>query len=260
MIFIIEVYLNLDPVYQGLIATFFTYFLTMLGAGCVYLIKGYNQKVLDIMMGVAAGVMIAASFWSLLSPAIEICNELKRSPFIEPMLGFMLGGLFILGCDFLISLKTKKNRQSILISSAMTLHNIPEGMAVGVAFGSLAVNLPGASLIGAVLLAIGIGIQNFPEGLCAAIPLYNDGMSKHRAFFYGQISGIVEPVFGFLGILFAISVQNILPILLSFSAGAMIAVVATELIPSSFKDNKTLATIGLLIGFCTMMVLDVALS
>ncbi len=260
MIIIIEWFINLTPLTQGIIATFFTYFLTALGASCVYFLHTYNQKVLDVMMGVAAGVMIAASFWSLLSPAIDICQTLGRNQFIEPMIGFISGGIFILVTDYLIGLKTKINKQSILLTSAMTMHNIPEGMAVGVAFGSLAINLPGASLIGATLLALGIGIQNLPEGICASIPLYNNGMSKHKAFFYGQISGLVEPIFGILGILFAITVQNALPILLSFSAGAMIAVVATELIPSSFKDNKNLATIGLLIGFSIMMVLDVALS
>ena len=260
MIIIIEWYINLNPLYQGVIATIFTYLLTALGAGCVYLFKNYNQKVLDIMMGIAAGVMIAASFWSLLSTAIETCEKLGRPSFIEPAIGFIIGGLFIILCDYLIGLKEHKNKDSILINSSMTLHNIPEGMAVGVAFGSLLVGLPNASLISAIMLAFGIGIQNFPEGLCAAIPLYKNGMSKHKAFFYGQISGIVEPIFGLLGILFAITIQNILPVLLSFSAGAMIAVVALELIPTAFKDNKILAAIGLLIGFTTMMILDISLG
>ena len=156
--------------------------------------------------------------------------------------------------------KNTKNKESVLISSAMTLHNIPEGMAVGVAFGTIGLGLEGATLISAVLLAIGIGIQNFPEGVCASIPLHQGGMSKKRAFIYGQLSGIVEPIFGLLGIIFALTVQNILPTLLSFSAGAMIAVVAMELIPESFKDNKLIAAFGLIIGFAIMMLLDVALS
>lgn len=260
MITIIEIFINLPPLIQGLIATLFTYLMTALGAGCVFFIKNYNQKALDLMMGVAAGVMIAASFWSLLSPSIELCETLGRSKIIEPLIGFISGGCFILLSDAIISKKNTKNKESVLISSAMTLHNIPEGMAVGVAFGTIGLGLEGATLISAVLLAIGIGIQNFPEGVCASIPLHQGGMSKKRAFIYGQLSGIVEPIFGLLGIIFALTVQNILPTLLSFSAGAMIAVVAMELIPESFKDNKLIAAFGLIIGFAIMMLLDVALS
>lgn len=215
------------------------------------------------MMGFAAGVMIAASFWSLLSPAIELTQELGRAGYVETSLGFFCGGFFIIISDILLNHKTKidnKAKRTILLTSSVTLHNIPEGMAVGVAFGTLALGIPGINLTAAILLALGIGIQNFPEGVCISMPLRGDGMSRKKAFFLGQASGIVEPIAGVLGVYFALTVQNILPFLLSFSAGAMIAVVCSELIPDSFKDNKTIASLGVLLGFIVMMVLDVSLS
>ena len=174
-----------------------------------------------------------------------------------------MGGSFILLSDIFLSKKIKveeNKKKTLLITSAVTLHNIPEGMAVGVAFGSLSLNIPEVSLIGASLLALGIGLQNFPEGLCVSLPLRKSGMSRKKAFFYGQMSGIVEPIFGVIAAIGAMFVQNIMPFLLSFSAGAMIAVVTSELIPDSFKDNKLLASIGLLLGFSVMMILDVALG
>lgn len=254
---------TLDPVIQGLIATLFTYFVTMLGAGLVFFFKSLNKKILDLMMGFAGGVMIAASFWSLLSPSIELCKELGRIAYIEPSLGFFAGGLFVIGSDVLINKLTKFERSSkrtLLLTSAVTLHNIPEGMAVGVAFGTFAIGAPGATLIGAVLLALGIGLQNFPEGACVSMPVRGSGASRTKAFLIGQATGIVEPIAGVLGVIFALSVKNILPFLLSFSAGAMIAVVCSELIPDSFKDNKVLASVGILSGFIIMMILDVALG
>lgn len=244
---------------------------TVIGSALVFFIKKeINSHLQKTLLGFASGVMIAASVWSLLLPSISIAEENGNISWIPASVGFLLGIFFLLFLDLIIphlhnNEETpegpKSNfKKSTMLILAVTLHNIPEGMAVGVAFGSLLVGLPNASLISAIMLAFGIGIQNFPEGLCAAIPLYKNGMSKHKAFFYGQISGIVEPIFGLLGILFAITIQNILPVLLSFSAGAMIAVVALELIPTAFKDNKILAAIGLLIGFTTMMILDISLS
>ena len=256
-------FVELNPILQGLIATLFTYSVTALGAAMVFLFKGFHQKILDIMMGFASGVMIAASFWSLLLPSIELCESLPRSSILEPTLGFLFGGAFILLSDFLLSKKTSLpdgKKKNLLISTAVTMHNIPEGMAVGVAFGSVALGIPGTSVMDAWVLALGIGIQNFPEGVCVSLPLRKSGMSRRKAFFYGQASGVVEPIAGVLGALFALTVQNLLPILLSFSAGAMIAVVASELIPDSFKDNKMIASIGLLLGFITMMILDVSLG
>ena len=253
----------MNPILLAFFATLFTYIITILGASIVFLFKNFNQKILDIMMGFAGGVMIAASFWSLLAPAISLLEQLNRPKYLETSIGFILGGSFILLSDIFLSkkIKVEENKKKILlITSAVTLHNIPEGMAVGVAFGSLSLNIPGVSLIGACLLALGIGLQNFPEGLCVSLPLRKSGMSRKKAFFYGQMSGIVEPIFGVIAAIGAMFIQNIMPFLLSFSAGAMIAVVTSELIPDSFKDNKLLASIGLLLGFSVMMVLDVALG
>ncbi|MDO4564210.1 MAG: ZIP family metal transporter [Clostridia bacterium] len=262
----LEAFLNLSPVLQGLFATLFTYGVTAIGASLVFFMKSMNQRILDTMMGFAGGVMIAASFWSLLAPAIELSTELGDNAWLTAAIGFLLGGAFIIGTDLLLS----KNRavgktdskmvRSIKLTTAVTLHNIPEGLAVGVAFGSVALGLSGTSLIGAITLALGIGLQNFPEGVCVAMPLRRDGASRMKSFLIGQASGIVEPIAGVLGVVFALSVRSALPLALTFSAGAMIAVVCSELIPESFKDNKLLATVGVMLGFTVMMVLDVALG
>ena len=236
----------MNPILLAFLATLFTYIVTILGASIVFLFKDFNQKILDIMMGFAAGVMIAASFWSLLAPAISLLEQLNRPKYLETSIGFIFGGSFILLSDIFLSKKIKveeNKKKTLLITSAVTLHNIPE-----------------ASLIGACLLALGIGLQNFPEGLCVSLPLRKSGMSRKKAFFYGQMSGVVEPIFGVISAIGAMFIQNIMPFLLSFSAGAMVAVVTSELIPDSFKDNKLLASIGLLLGFSVMMILDVALG
>jgi len=257
---------SLSPVYQGLLATLFTYGVTALGASLVFFFKSVNQKVLDMMMGFAAGVMIAASFWSLLSPAIELATELGRNAWLTAAIGFAAGGAFVVLSDVFLSRARFANqnegkvRRSILITSAVTLHNIPEGLAVGVAFGSVALGIEGTSLLTAMMLALGIGLQNFPEGTCVAMPLRRDGASRLKSFMVGQASGMVEPIAGVLGVLYALAMRSALPITLAFSAGAMISVVCSELIPESFKDNKQLATVGVLTGFIVMMVLDVALG
>ncbi|MCL2671502.1 MAG: ZIP family metal transporter [Clostridiales bacterium] len=254
----------LGPIWQGLLATLFTYLVTALGAGLVFFFKTMNRKVLDLMMGFAAGVMIAASFWSLLAPAIELSAELGGSAWLSSALGFLLGGGFIIGSDILLTKTTAGNgvaaKRSILLTVAVTLHNIPEGLAIGVAFGSAALGIEGATAQGAAMLAIGIGLQNFPEGVCVAMPLRRDGASRMKSFMAGQASGLVEPIAGVLGVLFALCMRSALPLALSFSAGAMIAVVCSELIPESFRDNKMLASIGVLLGFAIMMVMDVALG
>lgn len=257
---------SLHPVYQALLATLFTYGVTALGASLVFFFKSVNQKVLDMMMGFAAGVMIAASFWSLLSPAIELAAELGRNAWLTAASGFAGGGVFVILTDILLSKvrftnhNSGKVRRSILIASAVTLNNIPEGLAVGVAFGCVALGIEGTSLFTATTLALGIGLQNFPEGTCVAMPLRRDGASRLKSFMVGQASGLVEPVAGLLGVFFALAMRSVLPITLAFSAGAMISVVCSELIPESFKDNKMVATIGVLLGFIVMMVLAVALS
>jgi len=262
------------PVQQALLATLFTWFVTALGASLVFFFKNFNQKVLDAMLGFAAGVMLAASFWSLLAPAIEMTGELSSLPIWLPALvGFMAGGLFLAGVDKILphlhpgfkidqaeGIPTRW-RRSVLLVLAITLHNIPEGLAIGVAFGSVVHGLPSATIGSAVALAIGIGLQNFPEGTAVSVPLRREGVSRGKAFWYGQLSGAVEPVFGVLGAWAVVSMQEVLPYALSFAAGAMIFVVVEELIPESqLAGNTDTATLATLSGFSLMMVLDVALG
>lgn len=260
-----------SPVIQALIATLFTWAVTALGASIVFFFKDISRKVLDVMLGFAAGVMIAASFWSLLSPAIEMAAEDPVASWVPAAVGFMLGGLFIFGLDKVLphlhigypkenAEGPKTNwRRSILLVSAITLHNIPEGLAVGVAFGALASDINVMSFSAAVALAIGIGIQNFPEGVSVSVPLRREGMSRWKAFLYGQSSGAVEPIGGVIGALAVVSMEPLLPYALSFAAGAMIFVVVEELIPESqLHGNTDLATMGVLAGFTIMMILDVA--
>ncbi len=260
---IIESFIKLNPILQAFICTLFTFVVTCAGASLVLFMKKVNHKILDFMMGISSGIMIAAAFWSLILPAINLCNKLGKEGYIIPAIGIMSGGLFIVLSDVILDKLLKleaSNKKSILLASAVTLHNIPEGMAIGVAFGSLALGIDDVSIVSAVLLAFGIGIQNFPEGACVAMPLKNNGHTKYKAFAIGSLSAIVEPISGVLGALFALEVQNALPFLLTFSAGAMIAVVCSELIPDAFKNHKSIATIGVVIGFIIMMVLDVALG
>lgn len=260
---------NLNPVIQALIATTFTWGVTALGALVVCFFKNINKKVLNTILGFSAGVMIAASFWSLLAPSIDLSYELGYIAWILPALGFIVGGLFVLLSDKFLDkvLKSKKNlrsavslKRSILLISAITIHNIPEGMAVGVAFGGIASGVPGMTLIGAIMLAIGIGIQNFPEGAAVSLPLRNEGFSRFKSFMLGQASALVEPISAVIGVVLVLSIRSILPFLLAFAAGAMIAVAARELLPESVKENKNLATLGLIFGFTLMMILDVALG
>lgn len=265
------------PVQQALIATLFTWGVTALGAGLVFFFKTINKTVLNGMLGFAAGVMIAASFWSLLAPGIELAEELGQVPYITAASGFLLGGGFLylvdkllphlhLGLDTTDAEGIKTNWQrSVLLVLAITLHNIPEGLAVGVAFGAVAAGVgSSATLAGAVALAIGIGLQNFPEGAAVSIPLRREGFSRTKAFLYGQSSGIVEPIAGVLGAFAVIKIQPILPYALAFAAGAMIYVVVEELIPEAQREeggSKTdIASIGAMLGFTVMMILDVALG
>lgn len=260
---------NINPVWQALIATTFTWGITALGALTVCFFKNLNKRVLNTILGFSAGVMIAASFWSLLAPAIDLSEELGYVTWLLPTLGFIIGGLFVLFSDkFLDKTLEKKNdnknksgvKKSILLVSAITIHNIPEGMAVGVAFGGIASGVPGMTVIGALMLAIGIGIQNFPEGAAVSLPLRSVGYSRFKSFMYGQASALVEPISAVIGVLLVLKIRSILPLLLAFAAGAMIAVAARELLPESITEDKNLATIGLLFGFVLMMVLDVALG
>lgn len=271
----VDWFISLTPVSQALAATLFTWGMTALGASLVFFFKTINRKVLDGMLGFAAGVMIAASFWSLLAPAIEMAEQSGGSlpKWFPATIGFLTGGLFLWAVDKVLphlhlgfetkdaeGIKTSWQR-SILLVLAITLHNIPEGLAVGVAFGALAADLPSATLAGAVALAVGIGIQNFPEGTAVSVPLRREGMSRGKSFWYGQMSGIVEPVAGVLGAIAVITMRPILPYALAFAAGAMIYVVVEEVIPESqLARNTDLATVGAMLGFAVMMTLDVALG
>ncbi len=243
------------------------------GCTCIFF-KSCKRKLMDSMLGFAAGVMIAASFWSLLAPGIEMAEQFGQTPWLTAVIGFMGGGIFMRLIDMFLShlhpslsidksegIKTSWQRSTLLVL-AITLHNIPEGLAVGVAFGAVAANLPASTIGGAIALAIGIGIQNFPEGTAVSMPLRREGMSKKKSFFMGQASGIVEPIAGVAGAFFVLKMQNILPYALCFAAGAMIFVVVEELIPESQRkyEHIDLVTMATMTGFSVMMVLDVALG
>lgn len=257
-------------------ATLFTWGLTALGAGLVFFFRSINKTVLNGMLGFAAGVMIAASFWSLLAPAIEMAESMGQIAWLTAVIGFLAGGGFLWLVDITLphlhagleinkaeGIKTGWQR-SVLLVLAITLHNIPEGLAVGVAFGAIASELPSASLSGAIALALGIGLQNFPEGAAVSIPLRREGFGRVKSFLYGQASGVVEPIAGVLGAWAVVTMRPVLPYALAFAAGAMIYVVVEELIPEAQNDvggNATnVATIGCLLGFAVMMMLDVGLG
>ena len=268
-----EQFRELNPIWQALLATCFTWGVTALGASAVFLTQQVSRSVLDGMLGFASGVMIAASYWSLLNPAIALSRDLGRSPWFAATAGFLAGALFLWASDRLLphlhigfrleeaeGIRTGWSRSTLLVL-AITLHNIPEGLAIGVAFGAVAAGLPSSSFPAAVALAVGIGLQNFPEGLAVAVPLRREGMSRLRSFWYGQLSAVVEPVAGVLGAFAALSTRELLPYALAFAAGAMIFVVVEETIPEAQREGNTdLATIGAILGFAVMMVLDVALG
>jgi len=275
---------DLNPVLQALLATLFTWGVTAVGAAVVVFTKSISQRFLDASLGMAAGVMIAASFWSLLAPAIEMCSEEGTVyarygiPWVPALAGFLLGAIFLRVVDKILphlhpdladNIENAEGiptswRRSVLLVLAITIHNIPEGLAVGVAFGAAAAmtgDARTAQLGAAMALALGIGLQNFPEGAAVSLPLRREGMGRGKALWYGQLSGIVEPIAGVLGAGLVILMTPILPYALAFAAGAMIFVVAEELIPESHRHgNVDLATMGVIVGFAIMMSLDVALG
>ncbi len=269
----LEYLLEYNPVLLALFGGLFTWSITALGSAMVFFFKEIRPKILNLMLGFAAGIMIAASFWSLLMPAIKMSEEQNIAAWIPATIGFLLGGAFLLLMDKTLphlhlglsidkaeGIKTSWKR-SILLVLAITLHNIPEGLAVGVAFGALANNPEIGTLTGAITLAIGIGLQNFPEGTVISVPLRQEGLSRLKSFNYGQLSGLVEPIAAIFGAYLILTIIPILPYALSFAAGAMIFVVVEELIPEAQQGNKTdLSTIGAMIGFAIMMILDVALG
>lgn len=262
---------NLSPIILALLAGIFTWGLTAFGASLVFLFKNVSRKILDTALGFAAGVMIAASFWSLLDPAIEMSQKMAIPSWIPPALGFILGALFLRLIDMILphlhfqspineaeGIKTSFRRSTLLVL-AVTLHNIPEGLAIGVSFGAHSIEPTAVSLLSSIVLAFGIGIQNIPEGFAISMPLRGEGFSKGKSFFYGQLSGIFEPIFAVVGVLLVNIMQNFLPYALGFAAGAMIFITAEELIPESQRNgNSDIATAGLILGFTLMMILDVA--
>jgi ZIP family zinc transporter len=263
-----------SPINQALMATLFTWGLTAAGAALVFFTKTVNPKLMDSMLGFAAGVMIAASFWSLLAPGIEMAEDMGQIPWLTAVIGFLVGGCFMRLADRILphlhpgltighseGIKTSWQRSTLLVL-AITLHNIPEGLAVGVAFGAVAANLPSATIGGALALAIGIGLQNFPEGAAVSLPLRREGMGRAKSFLMGQASGMVEPLAGVLGAAFVLYMQDFLPYALCFAAGAMIFVVVEELIPESQRNEAHIdqVTMATLVGFAVMMLLDVALG
>ena len=268
---IITFFQNTDPVLGALYATLFTWGMTAFGASFVFLFKTMNRVFLDGMLGFTGGVMVAASFWSLLAPGIEMSEGEGFIKVIPAAVGFALGALFIFGLDKTLphlhinfkeaeGIKTPWHK-STLLTLAITLHNIPEGLAVGVLFGGVAAGLPEASLTGAVVLAIGIGIQNFPEGIAVSMPLRRQGMSRRKSFMYGQASAAVEPIAAVIGALAVTFFTPILPYALAFAAGAMIFVVIEEVIPETQLDKNTdIATLGFLGGIIVMIILDVSLG
>ena len=269
-----EYFIGLNPIIQALIATTFTWLVTALGASVVFFFKDMSRKLLDTMLGFTGGVMIAASYWSLLAPAIEMSEGKSLPEWVPAATGFLLGALFLFAMDKIIphlhihiKMPRKKGKKkvdwdgTILLVSAITLHNIPEGLAIGVAFGAIAADIPGAGLGGAVALALGIGIQNFPEGIAVAVPLRRQGVSRFKSFWWGQLSAIVEPVAGVIGAAVVLFAQPLLPYALAFAAGAMIYIVIREVVPESQADKYAdFATLGLIGGFLVMMILDVALG
>lgn len=262
-----SVFLNLSAPWQALIATLFTFLITSAGASIVFFFKKVNKTLLDAMLAFAAGVMMSASYFSLLAPAISGAESLNLNPWLITTIGFLIGGLLLYLSDKVFdkvlvktSESSKKKRIFLLISS-ITIHNIPEGLAIGVAFGSTLYHIEGATILAAMGLALGIGLQNFPEGSAVSLPLRREGMSRKKSFIIGALSGIVEPIAGVVGAILALKVRTILPFLLSFAAGAMIYVVVEELIPESQTNKKKdLMAIFSIIGFCIMMLLDVALG
>lgn len=268
-----EWFKNLHPVLKALLATCFTWFMTAMGSAVVFTAKELDRKVLDGMLGFAAGVMVAASYWSMLAPAIEMSEDLNVPSWFPAVTGFLVGAVFMRIIDMVLphlhpgmpsdqaeGIKTGWQRVTLLVL-AITLHNIPEGLAVGISFGAIGVGLPAATYAGAFALTLGIGIQNFPEGAAVSMPLRRENFSRLHSFWYGQLSGIVEPLAGIVGAALVIYMHSILPYALSFAAGAMIFVVVEELVPESQTGGHShAATMGFILGFAVMMTLDVALG
>lgn len=257
----------MNVILQAFLAATFTFLITSLGSALVFCFKKVNKNISDIILGISAGIMLAASYFSLLNPAIESAKTLSNCAALVVAFGFFLGGLLLFTTDKIFSklMKKKKKKDNskkiFLLVSSITIHNIPEGLSIGVAFGSVFYGLPGATTLAAIGLALGIGLQNFPEGCAVSLPLRQAGMSRMKAFLIGALSGLVEPIAAVIGAILVLKVQFVMPILLSFAAGAMIYVIVEELIPESQQNsNQDIVTLYTLVGFIIMMILDVALG
>ncbi len=262
-----NIFLEMNVVLQAFLAATFTFLITSLGSALVFCFKKVNKNISDIILGISAGIMLAASYFSLLNPAIESAKTLSNCAALVVSFGFFLGGLLLFTTDKIFSklMKKKKKKDNskkiFLLVSSITIHNIPEGLSIGVAFGSVFYGLPGATTLAATGLALGIGLQNFPEGCAVSLPLRQAGMSRMKAFLIGALSGLVEPIAAVIGAILVLKVQFVMPILLSFAAGAMIYVIVEELIPESQQNsNQDIVTLYTLVGFIIMMILDVALG
>ena len=268
MIYVLKFFVQLNPIYQSFIVGMITFTITSLGAAIIFFFRSINKTIMDGMLAISAGIMLAASYFSLLEPAIEMSNNLHLASWLVVFLGFMIGGLILFIGDKIIHLFLNDQNESfyslkrcIMLFSSITLHNIPEGLVLGVAFGSIPYHLNSANIISAITLSIGIAIQNFPEGSAISFPLRREGFSRFKAFIFGSLSGMVEPIAAVFGALLVLKVQVILPFILSFTAGAMIFVISMELIPECQNNNKNgLMTLLLMIGFSIMMILEVLLS
>lgn len=262
-----NIFLEMNVILQAFLAATFTFLITSLGSVLVFCFKKVNKNISDIILGISAGIMLAASYFSLLNPAIESAKTLSNCAALVVSFGFFLGGLLLFTTDKIFSklMKKKKKKDNskkiFLLVSSITIHNIPEGLSIGVAFGSVFYGLPGATTLAAIGLALGIGLQNFPEGCAVSLPLRQAGMSRMKAFLIGALSGLVEPIAAVIGAILVLKVQFVMPILLSFAAGAMIYVIVEELIPESQQNsNQDIVTLYTLVGFIIMMILDVALG
>ena len=255
--------LNLNPIIQALLAGILSYSFTMLGASIVFFLKKNNEVFMNSLLSLSAGIMFSAAIFSLIIPSIEMANNLNISKLIVLPLGLLLGSFLIILVDKIFNKYNKGNnsfKKCLLLVLSITMHNIPEGLAIGVAFGSVIYHLDSVTIITSWMLAIGIAIQNFPEGAAISLPLYNEGFSKKKSFFYGHISGIVEPISSVVGAIVVMKVKYFLPYLLSFAAGSMIYVVVSELIPESQNSKyKNTMSLAFILGFIIMTLLDIYL-
>lgn len=264
----IDYFLNLTPIWQALLAGFFTFIVTSLGAAVVFVFKSVNKNIMDSMLALSAGIMLSASFFSLLNPAVEIATELKLNVWLVVFAGIMIGGILLYGGDKVLEYFSKNKdseslsiRRCAMLFTSITLHNIPEGLVVGVAFGAIAFGIDNATVFSAISLTVGIAIQNFPEGSAISLPLRREGLSRFKSFMFAMLSGLVEPIAAIIGALLVMKIQILLPFILSFAAGAMIFVISMELIPESQSNKKKdLMAFLTLLGFAIMMILEIVLG